>query len=217
MKKTLIFFIVFFVVIISLFFLVGSRFQKGILEDIESLPGLENLNYSNNYNNEEGKEKKFVSSDNELTLEYSSNWQEITNEEVLDKLSLKDKEQGYYFEVIFLAQNPQENQTLAVNRSLLETENPEKIIDIMTELNNKNGMTMEIIEKEEKDGQIVFEAEYEDKNNNTFYSLEKVLFKEEKDKTKIFIIAFIVPEEEWEDSKEKANDIINSAKLINNN
>ena len=153
MKNTLKFLLIFFALMLIAFLVGGNYFQKGVLENITSPATIERLkSLEKNSLQQEEEEKEFISPENDLTFKYSSSWQEISDEETLQKLSLEDEENNYHFEVIFFAQKFQPNQTLIVNKSLLEFEDLEEVISIMTDLNSKEG-NMEIIKQEKKESE----------------------------------------------------------------
>ncbi len=218
MKRTLKFLLIFFGLIIVAFVIGGSYFQGGILEDITSPAAIERLENLEKNSSQVQEKIEFISPENKLSFRYSSDWKEIADKEILQKLSLEDEENDYYFEVIFFAQKLQPNQILIANKSLLNVEKPQDVIDIMIELNSKDSSEMKVINRKKEGSEIIIEAEYKDRNNNIFHSIEKILVREaEEEEREVFIVAIVVPKENWNGPTEEINKIIESAKLINDN
>lgn len=161
------------------------------------------------------EKKDFISPDGKLKLEYTSEWIEIDQKD-FEKFFPESIEKKYNLKTLFAAQKFGLGKVslLFVKEMLTEkTKTFDEIIDEMEKSNKELGWKMEVFEKEEREKEFVFEARYENKYIN--HSKEKMLtLPPEGEKKTVFLIAYLTFERDWEDLKKEADEIINSAQLI---
>ena len=162
--------------------------------------------------------KEFISPDGKLKIKYSSDWIEIKDEKILAKTTPKEKIEKYGLETLFLAQKLRKEkiaQLIISELNLDKKKSFENIIEEMKEANHQQGWEMEIIKSEIKDNENVFEAKYRKQDRYDTHSKEKILLLEPEDeKRKVYLIAVITLDRDWQEFTEEADEIINSAQLV---
>lgn len=162
--------------------------------------------------------KEFTSPDGKLKMKYSSDWIEIKEEELLEKIIPKEEAEKYSLKNLFLAQKFKAGKyaQLKVNElTLAEKETIEKIIEEMKESNLQQGWDTEIIKLEIKDNEAIFEAKYQKPDRLATHSKEKIIILESQEgKKKAYLIVFIAFEKDWRELEKEADEILESAHLI---
>jgi hypothetical protein len=162
--------------------------------------------------------KEFISPDGKLKMAYSSDWIEIKDEKILEKTAPKEKVEKYGLETLFFAQKLRKEkiaQLIISELNLDKQKNFDNIIEEMKEANHQQGWEMEIIKSEIKDGEDVLEAKYRKTDRYDVHSKEKILLlNPENEKIKVYLITVIALDKNWQEFSEEAEEIINSAKLI---
>jgi hypothetical protein len=182
----------------------------------EKIGALESMKDENNFL--EIEEKEFTSPDGKIKFSYSSLWQEIEDESILAELVPGEVRQKYAAEIIFLAHRLEDqkyNQVIIANKAVVERE--KEVIEIIKDMNKGEERTMEIIEStiEEEGNKIYFEALYTKENNPSLHSKEVSVILEKNEKEDyLYLVSFTTSEEGWEASKEKAENIIGSVRLV---
>jgi len=182
----------------------------------EKIGTLENMKDENNFL--EIEEKEFTSQDGKIKFSYSSLWQKIEDESILAELVPGEVRQKYAAEIIFLAHRLEDqkyNQVIIANKAVVERE--KEAIEIIKDMNKGEERTMEIIEStiEEEENKIYFEALYTKENNPSLHSKEVSVILEKNEKEDyLYLVSFTTSEEGWEASKEKAENIISSVRLV---
>ncbi len=160
--------------------------------------------------------KEYITPDKKLRLEYFSDWKEIEDEKFLEEIVSKETAEKYNLRTLFLAGKLRENgisQLIVSEGEFNIGENLEGVINIMEEINQKEGWEMEIIELENKNSEIIFEAMYKKIEHSELHSKEKMILPDQKEK-KVYIVAFITFDKDWQELEEEANNIIDSVKLV---
>ena len=191
----------------------GSKISQQIPQDILSQLKPPVLNKTKVQLNEI-EYKEFISPDSKLKMNYSADWIKMQSQDL--KSAFKEEQKIYNPETLFAAQKISAKgfTQLVIYRLNFVDQNIEEIIEKMKEANLKQEWTMEIINSSIQEKEAVFDAIYQGSTNN-FRSKEKIIILEEKDQeTKFYLIAFIAFEEEWIELKKEAEDVINSAQLI---
>jgi len=136
----------------------------------------------------------------------------------LAKTTPKEKIEKYGLETLFLAQKLRKEkiaQLIISELNLDKKKSFENIIEEMKEANHQQGWEMEIIKPEIKDNENVFEAKYRKQDRYDTHSKEKILLLEpENEKRKVYLIAVITLDRDWQEFTEEADEIINSAQLV---
>lgn len=161
--------------------------------------------------------KKFITPDGKLELEYLSDWIEIKDKESLSGAVSEEIKEKYNFKTLFLASNLKKQviSNLIVSEGFFGPEKDfEQILDIMKEANQKEGLEMEIIKSEVENNECVFEAVYIKTGSLRASSKEKIILLNQEGEKKAYMIAFVVHAKDWQEFEEEANNIINSAKLV---
>jgi len=162
--------------------------------------------------------KEFISPDGKLKMAYSSDWIEIKDEKILEKTTPKEKIEKYGLETLFLAQKLRKEKIAQLIISELNFDKQksfENIIEEMKEANHQQGWEMEIIKSEIKDEEDVLEAKYRKTDRYDVHSKEKILLlNPENEKTKVYLVTVIALDKNWQEFSEEAEEIINSATLI---
>ena len=153
--------------------------------------------------------KEWVSPDGKIKMKYSADWVE-TDIEMFESYSQREIEG----KPLFLAQKFSFEggvpYFLIVQELDIKEKDTEKIFGKMTEDVQKNEGEMEILNSEEKDKEILFEAKYTKKDKPTLLSKEKIILNEERG----YLIACLAFEKNWLGFQKEAEEIINSAQLV---
>jgi len=165
--------------------------------------------------NEEGEitQKTFISPDKSLSINYLSDWIEIEDTKREEIIS-QDIAEKYDLKVLFLAQKLKEGKVaqLIVTKGVFEDiEKTEEIIDIIIESDRKKGWETKVLEKEEIEEGLIFEAVHQKTSIETLYSKEKILLSQDK----AYIITTLSPENQWYFFEEELDNILSSVKLSN--
>ena len=180
-----------------------SQLEPLILDETKVQPG--ELEY-----------KEFISPNSKLRMRYSADWIEIQSQDL--QLAFPQEQKGVYNpEILFAAQRISIKgfTQLVISKLNFVDQNIEEIIEKMKEANLQQGWTMKITNAAIQEKEAVFNATYQSSNSSSFRSKEKIIILEERNQeTKFYLIAFIVFEKEWAESEKEAEDIINSAQLI---
>lgn len=156
-------------------------------------------------------EQEFVSPDGKLKLKYPSDWMrgdenllEYFNQEII-------KEEA---EILFFGQklNVKEKTfaSLVIQKfSFPKEETTETIIQKLKDDSKEKGSEMEIVKIEEKEKEIVFEAQYKKQGEPDLYSKEKIIRSGEDN----YLITFITLSNTWPDFKEEASRILDSTEF----
>jgi len=162
--------------------------------------------------------KEFISPDGKLKMIYPSDWIEIKDEKILEEITPKEKVEKYGLETLFFAQKLRKEkiaQLIISELNLDKQKNFENIIEEMKEANRQQGWEMEVIKSEIKDNENIFEAKYRKQDRSDVHSKEKILLLEpETEKRKVYLITVITLDKNWGEFAEEAEEIVNSAKLI---
>jgi len=228
MSKTLIFIIGIFLVITLLILLSSWQFKrmaetlsksgnalefKGLnTEEIEKmLRDLQGLSPN------EATTKEFISPDRKLKMNYRSDWFEIKEKTMFERIIPKERLERYGLETIFLAQKIGKKMfaQLEVSKMGLEKERGfTDVIEMMKEDNRQNGWEMKILLSTTTEEEMVFQAEYKKAGKDDVHSIEKMLLYEIEEKKKVYLVSFITFEINWRNFEKEATEIINSAQLI---
>ncbi len=160
--------------------------------------------------------KKFISPDGKLELEYLSDWIEVKDKESLSEAVPEEAKEKYNLETLFLASKLKKQvfSNLVVSEGFFGPEKDfEQIVNIMEEINQKEGLEMKIIKFEVKDNECIFEAAYTKIGSYRANSKEKIILLDQEDKKKAYMIAFVAHAQDWQDFEEEVNNILNSTKL----
>jgi hypothetical protein len=188
---------------------------KGQLEKfgIEELPSLEPISLEK----EEKVSKEFITPDNKLKLVYSSDWIEMESKN-LGEAFLGERVEKYNSELLFFTIKGQIKSfgQLMVEEMVVEPEKEfEEIINEMKESNLQQGWEMEIINSETNKNEITFEAKYQKPDRLDVHSKERLVFLEPKEKQrKVYSVAFIALDKDWEEFSQEADSIFNSIQLL---
>jgi len=166
---------------------------------------------------EKENDKRFVSPDKKLKIEYSLRWIE-TPSESLERIVPKERTQKYKLTNLLLAQRFEisgEFAQLIVAQAFFDAQKSfEQIINEMQETNLEQGWNMEIVESKTENNQIAFEARYQRAKDYSVYSKEKIIFLEpETDSKKAYFISCIVLEKDWPKFKQEVNEIFDSVEI----
>ncbi|MCX6764626.1 MAG: hypothetical protein NTU58_02860 [Candidatus Nealsonbacteria bacterium] len=205
-----------FIFLLTFFFLKETLFPKDFfsqknIQQIESLVSEE----------KDFPKKEFITPDEKLKFVYPSNWVEATDTKNFQEGIPKEAREKYKFKNLFLASRIKNDifYGLTVTEGFFDLKNtPQEIIDIMKEINDKEGITTEIIEIETKEKEAFFRALYAKKSspNNIFYSKEKILLVDyDQNNKKAYFISFVFSRENKNEKIEKEiNEILESIQLI---
>lgn len=184
-----------------------SAFSK--IESIEQLK----KSYSSQKNTKDYKE--FTSPDGKLKMQYRSDWLEIKDGNQQKFLPETGK---YGLKHLFLALKPEIGKfvQLTISEGNFDTQKtPEEIIEEMKESNLKQGWSMELIKPEVKTTEVIFEAKYKKVDRYNLHSKEKILLLEEKEgKRKVYLIAFVTFDKNWQEFEKEAEEIISSVQFV---
>jgi hypothetical protein len=162
--------------------------------------------------------REFISPDGKLKLFYLSDWIEIKDEKILEKTTPLERVEKYGQKTLLLAQKLRKEkiaQLIISELNLDKQKNFEDIIEEMKEVNHQQGWEMEIIKSEIKGSEDVFEAKYRKQDRYDTHSKEKIILLEpEGEKRKVYSIAVITLDRDWQEFAEEAEEIINSVQLI---
>lgn len=203
-----------------LFFIITSYLEMKIFGD--KMPSIkEGFSEIESSISEEGESrvqyKKFISPDGKLELEYLSDWIEVKDKESLSKVVSEGVKEEYNFETLFLASKFKKQilSNLIISTGFFGPEKDlEQILDVMKEINQKEGLEMEIIKFEVEDNECIFEAVYREVNFYRASSKEKIILLNQEGEKKAYMIAFVVHSKNRQELEEEANDVIDSAKLV---
>jgi hypothetical protein len=162
--------------------------------------------------------KEFISPDGKLKIKYSTDWIEIKDEKILEKISPMERVEKYGQKTLLLAQKLRKEkiaQLIISELNLDKQKNFEDIIEEMKKVNRQRGWEMKVIKSEIKDSEDVFEAKYRKQDRYDTHSKEKIILLEpEGEKRKVYSIAVITLDRDWQEFTEEAEEIINSVQLI---
>lgn len=158
---------------------------------------------------EEKEEREFLGPDKNFKFKYFSDWL------IVGKKVVEHQYPGEFFlekgETLFLAQKLSlEKMAFAfLIAQQFETEkNLREIVEEMKKDVEKRGGKMQILKLDEEKG--ILEASYQKEGQIPFHSLERFLRRENK----IYSIVILTSERDWQELKEEAKEIINSAQLV---
>ena len=218
--KKIIYLILGFFVIILVMQAVSSwqlkKWQEALPRDISGeLKSISSEQLQELYSPSENNYQEFISPDGKLKIKYPTGWLALKDQRFLKETVLEEWERKYNLKCLFLAQGLKAEKfaQLIINEGNFDMQ-IEEIIKEMVETNRQEGWEMEVIESNITKKEGTFEAKYLMPSGYNIYSKEKILLGEKKEgKTKAYLIAFIVPEKDWEEFTEEADFIINSARL----
>lgn len=159
-------------------------------------------------------EKEYISPDGKLKVKYTSDWIELSDEKILEKIVPQRETEKQNLKLLFLAQKIMTTgyaRLIIMELNFSEEKNIETIIEEMIESNNQQGWKMEVLKSDLKEGEETFEARYTKTGGDSSHSQEKVLLL--SNEKKAYLIAFIVLEKDWPDFSKEADAIISSAQL----
>lgn len=153
--------------------------------------------------------KEFISPDGKLKISYPSDWLEMDMRTLESYVQREIEEKP-----LFLAQKLViEKSTLAIltinKLKSGENSNAEQIIEKMKEDTQNKGNKMEVLKLETDGKETIFEAEYSKENAPVLRSKEKMISNEE-----IYLVSFFAFKENSVEFENEAEEIINSAQLI---
>lgn len=156
--------------------------------------------------------QKFVSPDGQFEIEYPpEQWFEIKNGEMPQNIAPSEWAENYGLRALLLAQRlAEEPAWLIVYQGNFDITIGE-IFEKKQKNNQQQGWQTEIILKDIKENQGTFEIKYQDQRENLWHSKEKILL---KTSGTAYLATFITPETSWQNLREKADSIINSAQTI---
>lgn len=161
------------------------------------------------------EKKEFLSEDKKLKLEYTSDWLEIIPEKA-ESLPLQESLEKENKRIIFLAEKFTTKSILFfyVEEIFYQKEvKSDEILEEMKKEATKVGDFFDVLKIEKKEKETIFEAKY--KRKIDFHLKGKILFsKIDQEKTKVFLVTFVAPEEDWEKVKDEAEKMISLAQLL---
>jgi len=200
-----------FLIVIIILFLSGSTYWnfknwKKSLEKVE-LPKFEMPRFEP-FPKKEGY-KEWTSPDGKLKLKYPADWMEMDIRTLESYIQREIEEKP-----LFLAQKLViEKSTivfLTVNKLKPETgSNAEEILEKMKKDAKKREGEMEILKLDIQNKIAIFEAKYSKKEGPVFHSKEKMILNEE-----VYLISFFTFEKDFSEFENEAEEIINSAQLV---
>lgn len=162
--------------------------------------------------------KDFISPDGRLKITYSADWLEVKDEKILGKTTQMERVEKYGLKTLFLAQKLRKEKIAQLIISELNFDKQkgfENIIEEMKEVNRQQGWEMEIIKSEIKEKENILEAKYRKPERYDVHSKEKILLLDpENEKRKVYLIAVITLDRDWQEFTEEAEGVINSAQLL---
>jgi len=208
---------IFILIILCIFFLaIGSwwRFK----EFKESLPKVKlpefNLPEIKLLPEKKGEifDKEFVSPDGKLKFEYSSDWLELEKEslEKFNRELIKEEAKILFFANKLNLERAAFASLFVQEWELKKAENLEEILGEMKGEMKEKGIEKEIIKLKIENKEAILEAKYKREGAASFYSKEKIIFEENK----FYVITIITLEKDWAEFENEANEILNSAQII---
>jgi len=153
--------------------------------------------------------KEWISQDGKLKMKYPADWMEM-KKEIFEGFTQEDKGKTLFFAQKFELEKAAQ-AFLTVQELNLEEENGiEEIIEEMKKNVEEKEGEMEILKLEIEDKTAVFEASYKGKTGFPLRSKEKIILNEKKG----YLISFSTFEKNWPDLQKEAEEIINSAILL---
>lgn len=157
----------------------------------------------------EGGYKEWISPDGKLKIKYSTDWMEM-KKEIFEGFIQENKGKTLFFAQKFEMEKAAQ-AFLTVRELILEKEREfEEIIEEMKKNVEEKEGKMEILNLDIEDKTAIFEAKYRGETGLPLHSKEKIILNEEKG----YLISFSTFEKNWQDFKEEAEEIINSAILL---
>lgn len=170
------------------------------------LPKLESIKQ------EAGNYQEFITQDGKFKIKYPADWFLIKDAEILEATAPEKWQAKHDFRILLLAQRFQTEKfaQLIISEGSFDIK-IEEIIEEMKKINQEQGWRVEIVKSDIEEKEGVFEARYLIPNNPALYSKEKILSGEKaEDKTKIYLIAFVALEKDWQEYSEQADFLLNS-------
>lgn len=157
--------------------------------------------------------KEFLVADSKLYFKYLSNWVEIEDKKILNKVLSEEAKEKYNLKTLFFARKITESglsQLLALEGTLPKGKDINDIVNAMKDFYAKEGWQMNIINSIKKDNQLTLFAEYTKPNSHSFKSEEKIIISNQT----FYIVSFYTIDRHWYNFKEEADEIINSIKIL---
>lgn len=165
----------------------------------------------------QGNYKEFTDPDGKLKMKYPSDWLEIKDEKFLEGTIPKEWAEKYNLQTLFFAQGIKTNMTgqIIVNEGNFDIP-VEEIIEEMKKSSRAKEWNMEVVSSDI--GKGIFEAKYQKPAHYDLHSKEKILFGGQKENVKkVYLIAYIVFDKDWDKFQEEADEIMDSIQLIDQN
>lgn len=223
MWKTLAIFLL-FVIAFGLFFIfiyfwggksiggLGLIFPEEEVSKFESVFSEEQSSESKN----ELLDKEFISPDGKIKINYSSDWEETKDENLLEKVFPEKTKGKYNLKVLFLAHYLKSkvfSQIYIAEGYFGDATNSEEIIDIFKQSGQEENLNVIIINQELKDNKFIFEFICEKEGFSSLHFKQLVVLPK-KTEDKSYLVAFVGPEKDWLRIKDRADNVINSVEII---
>lgn len=206
----------FLLIIFCIFFLAGGIYwrTKTWQENIEQLISSksnfkfpEKVEIDSLFNEEESIPKEFVSPDGKLKVDYYSDWSE-TKENELKSLTQSTLEEKAKF--LLLARKIKLGGMSIAFLVIEEIESEGKSLsDIIEEIKEEDKSEIEVIDLQIGEKEALLEAFYTNKSTSV-RAKERLLLKDQK----VYLIAILTPDKDWEEFREETERILSSARII---
>ena len=212
--------VVLLIIVLGNYFLQQQLKQGSEVDFSEIISQIEELSSEQILKPQTGEvgDKKFISPDKKLEIEYSLRWIEVPSES-LKRVFANEQIQKYKITNLLLVQRFEisgEFAQLIIDQAFFDIEKSfEQIINEMQKANLEQGWNMKVIKSETKNKYIAFEASYEKNESNNIYSKERIIFFEpEESNKKAYLISFITLDKDWLKFKQEADKIFDSIRII---
>lgn len=153
--------------------------------------------------------KEFISPDEKLKFQYSSDWTEMPKEAWQETINTEGK-------ILFFASKFKIEKLVfssLVAQELNWEGNIEEFIEKMKKETKEKGGEMKILNQEIKNQEAVLKVRYQKGEKTNFISKEKIILGEGK----IYLISIFSPERFWPEFDQEADEILNSVQLLDKN
>jgi|GEM_PF-1995083 len=161
-------------------------------------------------------DKEFISPDGRIKMNYSSDWEEIKDENFLEKVFPEKTTEKYNLKVLFLAHYLKSrvfSQLYVAEGYFGNATGPEEIIDIFKKSGQEESLNVVVVNQELKNDKFIFEFICEKEGFPSFRFKELIILpKETEDKS--YLITFVGPEKDWLKMENRAEIIIGSVEII---